>query len=226
MRTLWNHTKVPDELLAPVITAAARAVGARSARVPVKLVAARGRGSSGQAERVWWVCRWVLAGRCKVRNPEGRIVCDGGYISVTFPCNPLSREVEFHGFGPIVKRFFEVLLHEFAHIKDFQAGRSFRHVTVGSSGRQVKWGKRPIELSAVNRYAGVLHAGWPIEKAARLVLGKGKIFMNTRTKIIRQPKYFQSAYVAREPDMWHFLTEAEFEWTMRRLLGGSIILGK
>jgi len=158
---LHNRTKVPDELLEPLLAAAARAVGARYAKVPIKVTQGHNCGSHGEACKVLWVKLWVLNGKSAFNKRWDReIICDGGYLSIVITNyrHPWVRE---HA-GPYTLDIFELMIHEFAHIKDFQTGRSRdlnRRSYCKSGTRKLPWIRRPIEISAINQTNDALTRG-------------------------------------------------------------------
>ena len=87
---LYNKTRYPDELLTPVLSAAGRAVGARTTGVVVKCTMRRDFACSGTAYNYVSVRRFHLAGRAytkssgRTRLLEGVVACDG-FIELRLP---------------------------------------------------------------------------------------------------------------------------------------------
>lgn len=130
---LYNRTKIPNEILEPLLVAAGRSVRARTGQVAVQVNPGQ-YGIRGMA----YCCLAVRLGKRFVN-------VDGGYFKISLPKHgePLKN----------AKSFFEVAQHEFAHIKDFQEGElrfSFR-----VNGRRPDHDDRPEELRAFHavRYA-------------------------------------------------------------------------
>lgn len=132
---LYNKTKCPDELLRPIIMAAGQRIGART-KIVVKVLGPR-RGSQGHASPgqpyIWHLTskRYVGVSRKKL------IPSDGGWITLhiprSHPCCDALMQAEV---------FYELCLHEWAHIKDMQERKRF-----GDYERN--WANRPHERRAV-----------------------------------------------------------------------------
>ena len=141
---LYNKTKLPDAALEPVLVAAGRTVGARTARVVVKVTQGRHRGVSGMANSASYLNTWHLKRVAKWKSE--RVFTDGGWFRITIPqLRP--------GWDSLAtaQQFFEVAMHEWKHIADYQAGKwvvSWSHA--GPGGRRPIHDRRPEELRAIN----------------------------------------------------------------------------
>jgi len=165
---LFNNTKIPDELLKPLLKAAARAVGARLGKVPVKLTQGRYSHTQGHFHNCLWVKRWALTGvrkwdrneklRPAWKKDDRKVYCDGGYIRLAMPAhNGSCSEDEI---GPMVRFCFEIMMHEFAHVADAQEYKVFRSsYPFPGAQRRKKWGRRHIEVSAIDRVDAAIDRG-------------------------------------------------------------------
>ena len=145
---LYNRTKVPDAVLGPLLIAAGRAVGARTAGVVVKV--AGGRHLSGTA----YECDWLRFGnRAGYDYRKGhKVNTDGGYIQFTiampgraptwYDASTVAKMIA--NFDPLERAAatYALALHEWAHINDFQQG------TVHESANRLPHDDRPIEIAA------------------------------------------------------------------------------
>ena len=134
---LINKTKLPDAVLTKVLTAAGRAIGARTSKVLVHVKSVR----SGYYSTTGFA---VMCSSTR-RFTKGKwIATDGGFIDIGINikngmCDPLY----------IAEQFYNTALHEWAHIKDFQFSfrPEFSHLT---NGRRPKHNTRPEEIRAFN----------------------------------------------------------------------------
>jgi len=131
---LYNKTRCPDEILRPLIAAAGRRIGART-DVVVKIL---GPTSSSQGRANGGIpFLWHLTCKRQVGcNRKKTVWSDGGWIELHIPR-------KHPAFDPLeqAERFYRTCLHEWAHIRDFQQGKSF-----GDYNR--RHGNRPHELRA------------------------------------------------------------------------------
>jgi hypothetical protein len=139
---LYNRTECPDRILQPLLVAAGRAVGAKTGEVIVKVGQARlpqGTGIAIAADR-------VRLGFLQGKPPEkwGRwITTQGGYIRLTLPgCNRFA--------DPLIlaQSFYELAVHEWGHILDFQIGLGFLPWSGRDGERKPRWKERPEEIRA------------------------------------------------------------------------------
>ncbi len=142
---LYNKTKLPDAVLERLLIAAGRAVGARTGNVVVKVTQGRNAGVSGMAHHATFVNTWHLKQVSKWKSENVRT--DGEWFKVTMPW-----------FRPgwdslaVAQTFFEVAMHEWVHIRDYQAGGrwSMPWASRGTGGRRARHDSRPEELRAIN----------------------------------------------------------------------------
>lgn len=132
---LINRTKIPDEALRAVLTAAARSLHKRLRTQNVVVMVnynTYDTGSSGMAYRAWKV-RW---------GGKGWLTTDKGAFKINLPKSSLH---------PIAaaETFFNVARHEWGHIFDFQSGKTERSPHVGH--RRIAHDKR-IEERRVYDY--------------------------------------------------------------------------
>ncbi|MCI0349591.1 MAG: hypothetical protein L0Z53_09225 [Acidobacteriales bacterium] len=153
---LYNKTRIPDDVLEPLLTAAGRAVGARTAGVVVKVTQARSRRICGLAQNHTTVYLWHLSNRYRSIGTHRHISTDGGWFRLTIPyvgCRwePLA----------LAEDVFKVAAHEWAHIRDYQAGgwRTLPWSTRGASGRRPIHDRRPEELRAINAVDNAIDRG-------------------------------------------------------------------
>ena len=154
---LYNRTRCPDSILKPLLSAAGRAVGARTGGVVVKVTQARTWGCSGQAWDWTAVRRGWLTGN---RNHQRWIETDRGAILIRLPLvrpthDPLER----------AERVYRVALHEWQHVKDYQRGRRDNY----SSRRRPRWRDRPCERRAMAATSDALEREAAGELASREV---------------------------------------------------------
>ena len=150
---LYNKTRVPDAILAPLLIAAGRAVGARTGGVVVKVAA--GRYLSGEA----CDCNWVrFGGRDGYDYKRGhKVNTDCGYIRLTVAMPgraptwyDASTVAEMTAnFDPLerAEATYQLALHEWAHIKDFQQRTRFYEPRTLGGGRP-RHDDRPVEIAA------------------------------------------------------------------------------
>lgn len=132
---LINRTRVPDELLEPLLILAGRRVGARTRGVVVQVNPGRfAKGMAYECIRVRW-------------TPRSRrwLDTDGGAFKVTLPScgSALWRAMEFA----------DVAAHEWCHIREYQQGGSsrFPFSRKAASGRRPAHRFRPEEVRVRER---------------------------------------------------------------------------
>lgn len=152
---LYNKTRLSNAIIEPLLTAAGRCVGAKTANVIVKVTQGRWRGVSGMAHMAAFCYAWHLK-RCTLAGRKRLISTDGGWFSITIPaphpeCDQLA----------IARQVFEVAMHEWVHIRDYQAGGCWRmpFASRGPSGRRPRHDRRPEELRAINAVDEALDRG-------------------------------------------------------------------
>lgn len=152
---LYNKTKLSDVVLESLLTAAGRCVGAKTANVIVKVTQGRWRAVSGMAHMADFCYAWHLK-RCTVAGRTRVIRTDGGWFSITIPAPR-------HGYDQlaVAQQVFEVAMHEWVHIRDYQAGGRWRmpFASRGPSGRRPRHDRRPEELRAINAVDEALDHG-------------------------------------------------------------------
>lgn len=141
---LYNRTKIPDELLYPLLVAAGRSVGARTAKVVVKITGTRfSSACRGKASNYTSVRRGFLTGCSRHKQ---RISCDG-FFRLVIPTKPIWSDNDAL---QIAQRVYEIAQHEFGHVRDYQSTlpdlawshqRSYR--------RRPRWADRPEEKRAM-----------------------------------------------------------------------------
>jgi len=142
---LINKTKIPDAVSLPILLGAARAVGARSTRVVVKLTH-QNWGCSGMASR----CDWVRGSE----SPTGRMIrVDGGVF--TLRCMRPRYNLDglyAGGVLALAENIFRLAMHEWFHVREYQEQRhgEFRQFSQRINGRRQRHDSRPEELRAVN----------------------------------------------------------------------------
>jgi len=147
---IYNHTRIPTALLEPLLSEAAKAIGARFSRVPVRVTwssrGAYGRQLDADAIRSNSLAR-------KPRTKEGIyrkvwVKVDGGYLFIRIgkKGDPLER----------AEKAFQIALHEWAHIRDRQRGERF-----GNYNR--RWANRPHERRAECQMRETLERGLSAE---------------------------------------------------------------
>ncbi len=152
---LYNKTKVAPDILDAVLVAAGRCTKARTTGAVVKVTQGHRACSSGYAKRANFVNTWHLR---RVRKwKEERVNTDGGYFSIVLP----QRFSTWDALDLAVS-FFQVAIHEWVHIADFQAMsrgefRAFDYARAGS--RRRKHDTRPEELRAIDTTDAALERG-------------------------------------------------------------------
>jgi hypothetical protein len=163
---LFNLSKLPDEPMRSLLTAAKLAVGA-TGDVVVR-VTKGGRQVNSSAQRANFVYQWALSARHRKKNGDykmRRIQTSGGFIEmqprihrrywnvrVPFEDSPTgfaSKSMSAVDGLASAEDFFKTAVHEFSHIVQFQSG--FRNFAVAHNGRRTKWRMRPEEIDAVNK---------------------------------------------------------------------------
>lgn len=140
---LYNKSRLSDELLEPLLIAAGRAVGARTAGVVVKVTQGKHRGVSGEANHASFLYAWHLyrgGGR-------RRVMTDGGWFRIVMPESGAGWDSL-----ALAEDFFKVAMHEWKHVADYQDGGRWRlpWASRGSNGRRPLHDRRPEELRAIN----------------------------------------------------------------------------
>jgi len=149
---LYNRTKVPDNLLIPLLTVAGRKVGARTSKVVVIVNAALRRGVSGLALECY-----------KTRRPGRWIETDGGAFIIRIP-NP--REWWRRNALALAEDIFEVAMHEWTHVRDYQrvaAGEALAFDRARRGGRRPPHRLRHEEKRACAAVHDAKVAGIPME---------------------------------------------------------------
>ena len=142
---LYNKTKLPNAVLEPLLTAAGRCVGARTSGVVVKVTQGQNRGVSGVAEHATFVNTWHLK---RVKNwKHERVSTDHGWFRITIPWSRPGWDSL-----AVAQSFFQVAMHEWKHIADYQAGGRWAmpFASPGMSGRRARHDSRPEELRAID----------------------------------------------------------------------------
>jgi hypothetical protein len=158
---LYNKTQCPDEIVENLLVRAGRACGkVRTTGVIVIVTAGRTGQVKGMAHECTGVYEFKLR-RMKQTRKNGKRVrgrcinTDGGYFAITLPqilptivgqTDPLAR----------AENFFQVAIHEWGHIRDYQQGGASlmpwaKRVggTIFLRGRRQKWEDRPEEKRAI-----------------------------------------------------------------------------
>ena len=137
---VFNHTKIPDELLKPILYRSAKAVGSiRTQKVVIKITTSQ-YSYSGHVKpcRIMAYRLWYLEGRYSDK-PSKQIMLrsDGGYMFLRIPVNRFTQD-------PIAfaENVFNLASHEWQHIKDLQKNNRF-----GEYNRN--WRNRPHERRAI-----------------------------------------------------------------------------
>ena len=133
---LYNKTKCPTELLRPLLLAAGKSVKADTGGVAVQVNPGRCgwlKGARGSAVK----CDFVRIGKRWLQT-------NGGRIRLTLPGMINSCYVDSLS---LVEGFYQTAQHEWAHIKDYQAG-TFVRSPQSKSGHRIRWAKRPCEQYA------------------------------------------------------------------------------
>ena len=162
---LYNKTKLSDAVLEPLLTAAGRAVGAKTTGVVVKATQGRNRGVYGVAHSASFVYQWHLK-RCTPKGRNRMISTNGGYFHLTIP-----KPAPGWDFLGLARQVFEVAAHEWVHIKDYQHGGRWTlpFARTGTGGRRPRHDSRPEELRAINAVDDAVDRG-AIERNADLII--------------------------------------------------------
>ncbi len=142
---IYNKTKLPDSVLEPLLVAAGRAVGAKTSGVVVKVTQGRNAGVSGMAQSASFVNTWHLKRVSKWKSE--RVSTDHGWFRITIPWSRPGWDSL-----AVAQSFFQVAMHEWKHIADYQAGGRWAmpFASQGSGGRRARHDSRPEELRAIN----------------------------------------------------------------------------
>jgi hypothetical protein len=160
---LFNKSKLSDIVLEPLLTAAGRAVGARTTGVVVKVTQGCNRGVSGIAYQCYEVYKWHL---WKGGSRKKGIKTDGGYFQLTIP-----RPAKGWDCLGLAQQVFEVAAHEWVHIRDYQHGGRWAmpFASRGNGGRRSIHDRRPEELRAINTVDEALNRG-AVERNQDLII--------------------------------------------------------
>ena len=137
MIKLYNRTRLPDDALKSLLVEAARLAGARGGIVVKVTATRRRRSASGLAYRACSVSQQYLMG-CGRRW----IKTNDGYIVLRVPIRAWDREMS----QSVARRVFQLAIHEFVHVRDYQHGEDFSHRT--SLFRRPRWEDRIEEVRA------------------------------------------------------------------------------
>jgi len=162
---LYNHSVLSDEVLKPIIKMAGMRAGARTSNVAVKVTGRKNaRSIHGRAFNCDWVNEGILLGKLsrerfsygdyfgqsrKILKGKLKkykyVTVDGGYFHIILGifCHWMD-EID------IAKYIFDVCVHEWKHIADFQSGEEFKFYD-DNYRKKIKWEKRPQEIRAVNK---------------------------------------------------------------------------
>jgi hypothetical protein len=175
---LYNRTKLPDDVLLPVIQLAAELTGAQGP-VVVKVRPVHG-SYAQQADMVdedFLLDRrrrrvaaeersCVVAERGRAVRADARMIATtGGYAVIrAYGHYPQSRYA--------ARSFLHIAIHEFAHICDFQRGTWSSPYAPGGT-RKLPWWKRPDEIRAENTVVEAwlaIKRSRPLRRRVRLLL--------------------------------------------------------
>lgn len=142
---MYNLSGLPDEPLRSLLVQAKRAAGCGGS-VVVK-VTRGGRRVTSHATSAGWIKRWFLSSRrtTKAGNiREGLVRTSGGYVVL--------QPHRWDDTLTAAERLFEIAIHEFYHVSEYQRGGKFRlkWSEPNYGGRRPAWEKRPEEIRAVN----------------------------------------------------------------------------
>lgn len=139
---LYNHTRIPNKILEPVLYHAAKNVG--SVRTGNVVVVAIEKREVSHARQAAFVYEWFASQWRKPKNKDrayGRSIrTDGGYV--TLHMDPLRFDHPHYDPLAFAESLYSTMAHEWQHIKDFQKGKRF-----GDYNRN--WANRPHERRAV-----------------------------------------------------------------------------
>lgn len=149
---LFNHTKIPTEILKPVLLVACRKGGCVT--LPVKVTTSINRGCYGTFHPTSAVQHWFLTSR-RYKTASDRksrwVQCPaGGYVTLNLQ-SPLS-------YDPLqwAENVYTLMVHEAKHGADHRAHRKFDHRKLRWSekqgrliGRRQQWKNRPEEKRAM-----------------------------------------------------------------------------
>lgn len=157
---LYNKTRCPNALVESILLRAGKACGkVRTTGVIVIVTRAttgRVRGLAHEASGVYEFALRRFKQRHKAKITRGRCInTDGGYFSISLPL--LSPNARTHWVTDALHRaeqFFCVAVHEWGHIRDYQAGGSWKlpWAVTRQGHRRENHDDRPEERRA-NRYA-------------------------------------------------------------------------
>lgn len=135
---LLNRTKIADGPLKALVTAAGKAVGARTGKVVAQVNP--GQGSTGHAYKCDWV-RWAGSTKRKARFRN----TDCGAFRVTLAVG--NRQDALN----LAQAFYNLCAHEWGHVLDYQRDRQGAQLEWDRPGRGKRrgtWGNRPEEIRA------------------------------------------------------------------------------
>jgi hypothetical protein len=152
---LYNNTAVPDAILAPVIREAAKAIKPRVRHGKVIIIVNRAqRACSGLAHKCIGITQDVVRPRSKRAkkiskqwrtNKAAWVSTDKGYLILRLPkaSDHATTKNANHPLNAmqLAERFYDLCLHEWGHILDYQKGKSFGHYNK-------QWANRPHERRA------------------------------------------------------------------------------
>lgn len=144
---LYNKSRLPDAVLEPLLVAAGRAVGAKTSGVVVKVTQGRNRGVYGAAQRATFVYTWHLKRVQKWKSES--VATSGGWFRLTVPAHhPCWDSLA------VAESIFKVSMHEWVHIKDYQAMNRGEYKPFASrnphSNRRIGHDSRPEEERAID----------------------------------------------------------------------------
>jgi len=130
----------------------------------VKVTQGRGCSVSGMAHSATFVNTWHLKRVSKWKSEP--VNTHGGWFSIVMPRSGDSLLV--------AQTFFEVAIHEWKHIADYQAGGPWRMpwASRGSGGRRARHDRRPEELRAINAVDDALAKG-AVKRYQDLIIALG-----------------------------------------------------
>lgn len=152
MIRLYNKTKYSGEVLKTILTYAQRKLGVKGDVVVKVNEQHRRLGSSGVAHNSW-PYKWHLTKkRCSEKQRYTMIGKEQGWFEISLPSPKLIHTLKDRKKNLEItsaEYFYEIALHEMAHILDYRSYKSFK-VERTPSGRRIAHDKRQIEISAEN----------------------------------------------------------------------------
>ena len=177
---LYNKTTIPDSILKLLLIEAGKIAQARTSNVVVIVNPARHwhSCSRGMAHKCFAVARWALETRHYTKSSkrtklvDGYVSTDGGYFTITLPLvynsaiNVTPKCCSQHEPLNRAGRFFEVAVHEWSHIRQYQTGYHFDR-----SLRAKRHDNRPWEREANKSMNKALDSLPDARQGAILALG-------------------------------------------------------